>query len=131
LTATKALVVDDDAMNRELLRRMLVRMGWQVDDAKDGRAAIEAAAGTRYDVVFVDLLMPGLDGLGAARCLRDAYALEGHCPCLIAVTGSLCGIDESAVFDCVLPKPFVLDELTAAIEAASLSRAVRVREART
>jgi len=117
-----ALVVDDDAMNRELLRRMLGRLGFSVDDAKDGRAAVGACAAKRYDVVMLDLLMPDINGAEAARIIRSAYAGQGHDPCVIAVTGSLCDGDEASVFDGVLPKPFVMEELSASITAGLASR---------
>lgn len=117
-----ALVVDDDPMNRELLRRMLVRLGFSVDDAEDGRQAIEACGALRYDLVLLDLLMPGLNGAVVAGAIRSAYAERGHAPCVLAVTGSLCDGDEAAVFDGVLPKPFVLEELSASIADGLASR---------
>ena len=117
-----ALVVDDDLLNRELLRRMLVRLGWRVDEAKNGRAAITYCGEARYDIVFVDVLMPGMDGLATARAIRELYSDAGYQPCLLAVTGSSCDTAAAAVFDGVLSKPFVLGELSSAIHDAPLSR---------
>jgi len=118
----RALVVDDDAMNRELLRRMLVRLGWRVDDARDGRAALASCAEARYELILVDQMMPGLDGLTLARFIVDAYAKDGHRPCLLAVTGMLLEDGDRDVFDGVLAKPFVMEDLDSAIKAAALSR---------
>jgi len=122
-----ALVVDDDSLNRELLRRMLVRLGWQVDEARNGRAAIACCGKARYDMVFVDVLMPGMDGLATARAIRQLYAAAGYLPCLLAVTGSFCDTAAAAVFDGVLSKPFVLEELSSSIHDAPLSRDKRQR----
>lgn len=116
-----ALVVDDDLLNRELLRRMLVRMGWRVDEAKNGRAAITCCGEARYDLVFIDVLMPGMDGLETARAIRDLYSEAGYQPCLLAVTGTFCDVEDAKVFDGVLSKPFVLEELSSAIQNAPIS----------
>lgn len=113
-----ALVVDDDLLNRELLRRMLVRMGWRVDEARNGRTAIASCGEARYDMVFVDVLMPGMDGFATARAIRELYSGAGYQPCLLAVTGSFCDTAAAAVFDGVLSKPFVLEELSSAIQDA-------------
>jgi len=117
-----ALVVDDDALNRELLRRMLVRLGWRVTEAKNGRAALVCCGEAQYDMVFVDLLMPGIDGLTTVRAIRGLYSEAGFQPCLLAVTGSFCDAAAAEQFDGVLPKPFVIEELASAIHAAPLSR---------
>lgn len=117
-----ALVVDDDALNRELLRRMLVRLGWRVDEAKNGRTAILCCGEAQYDMVFIDVLMPGMDGLETARAIRELYSEAGFRPCLLSVTGSFCDAAAESVFDGVLPKPFVMEELSAAIFNAPLTR---------
>ncbi len=117
-----ALVVDDDALNRELLRRMLARLGWQVDEARSGRSAIASCGKARYDMVFVDVLMPGLDGLATTRAIRNLYSQAGFLPCILAVTGSFCDTATAELFDGVLSKPFVLEELSASISAAPQSR---------
>ena len=115
-----ALVVDDDAMNRELLRRMLERLGWRVTDAQSGRAAIEACAASSFGLVLLDYVMPGLNGFDTAAGIRDVYAANGFHPCLIAVTGSdLLADDKLSVFDGFLQKPFILDELADCIAACS------------
>ncbi|PKL08525.1 MAG: hypothetical protein CVV51_08480 [Spirochaetae bacterium HGW-Spirochaetae-7] len=115
----RALVVDDDSMNRELLRRMLVRLGWSVDDASDGRAAQASCEHASYDLVLVDLMMPGIDGMATAGAIRAATkeAASGG-PCLIAASGSERRDDHDAVFDGFLGKPFILSELASCIEAA-------------
>jgi CheY-like chemotaxis protein len=65
------LVVDDDPAIRELLSDVLNAAGWAVAEAADGEAALVALARARPDVVLTDVWMPGLDGPGLLRRLRD------------------------------------------------------------
>jgi CheY-like chemotaxis protein len=68
----RVLIVDDDAGNRRLLTRILEHLGHESDTAADGAEAIALAAAAHYDLVLVDLQMPGVDGFEAARRLRTA-----------------------------------------------------------
>jgi CheY-like chemotaxis protein len=65
-----ALVVEDDPATREMLRRMLQREGWTVDEAANGRIGLERVARTAPDLILLDLMMPELDGFGFAERLR-------------------------------------------------------------
>ena len=58
----RLLVVDDDASVREMLSRVLIGEGYSVSAAADGRAALEAAAATKFDLVLLDLNLPGENG---------------------------------------------------------------------
>ena len=69
--------------------------------------------------------MPDVNGAEAARAIRAFYAERGRAPCVIAVTGSVCEGEAAAVFDSVLPKPFVLEELSASIVEGLASRGMR------
>lgn len=113
----RALVVDDDALNRELAERMLSSMGWSVDQALDGVAALEASTLTDYDLVLLDLRMPRMGGRAAALAIRESYRRRGRPVSIVASTGS----DEfedamEGVFDAVLLKPFVKAELVAILD---------------
>ena len=68
-TGLRILVVEDDETNQLIVRRMLEKMGQQVDVLSDGQQAVECAK--RYDLIFMDMQMPVLDGLAATRILRD------------------------------------------------------------
>ena len=71
LPGRRALVVDDNATNREILRRQLTAWGMQVEEHADGAAALAAVdAGSTPDVVLLDMHMPGMDGVELARGLR-------------------------------------------------------------
>ncbi len=115
-----ALVVDDDAMNRELLLRMLTAKGWSVHDVQNGRRAIEECSRFRYDLVLVDYFMPGMNGAETAKAIRDGYAVQNHKIVIIVVTGSdSLNADDCSVFDAILAKPYTSDELLACILAAT------------
>ncbi len=65
------LVVDDDADTRDRLRTMLTRDGWAAAVAADGHAALQQVAEARPAVILLDLMMPGMDGFGVLKKLRD------------------------------------------------------------
>jgi len=66
----RALVVDDEPSLGELIQMALRYEGWQVETATDGASALAKARGFRPDVVVLDIMMPGLDGLEVLRRLR-------------------------------------------------------------
>ena len=61
-TERRALVVDDKAENREVLRRALEQEGWQVSEAENGRVALERVAEQAPSLILLDLMMPVMDG---------------------------------------------------------------------
>ncbi len=116
-----ALIVDDDAPNRDLLGRMLSRLGWLSDSASCCAEACDACRRARYDYVLLDICMPGTDGYACAKAILAVYAQEeratgspAHTPVFIAVSGAdgLSG-DDRSVFSRFLQKPYGLSELKA------------------
>ena len=69
--AARVLVVDDDENVAEVLSRYLEREGYVVDTAADGNSALEQALRTLPDLVLLDLMLPGMDGLEVCRRLRE------------------------------------------------------------
>jgi putative two-component system response regulator len=84
-TAIRVLVVDDEALNRRLLRRHLNHAGMDTEEARDGREALDILLerGESFDVVVLDLLMPRMGGLETLRLLRLDPRF-GHLPILVA-----------------------------------------------
>lgn len=109
----QVLLADDDLIAREALLEMLTDVGLQVDVADDGQAAVEQVARRAYDLVLLDLRMPRLDGLDAARTIRGLPGRSGT-P-LVAVTANTFDEDRKACKDAgmddFLPKPVAVEAL--------------------
>lgn len=73
----RLLLVEDNEVNRMVVKLMLAGEGFDVVEAGDGRAALDALAGARFDIVLMDVSMPVLDGLEATRRLRSIEARTG------------------------------------------------------
>src|SRR6185437_8097164 len=67
------LVVDDDELNRDMLSRRLERKGYQVAVSEDGPTALALVAGRAFDLVLLDVMMPGISGLEVLRILRERH----------------------------------------------------------
>ncbi len=70
----RLLVVDDNEMNRDLLSRRLSRRGHSVELAEDGQKAIDLIASEPFDVVLLDIMMPGIDGMEVLRIVRETHS---------------------------------------------------------
>jgi two-component system response regulator MprA len=110
------LVIEDERQIADLLRRGLLYEGYAVEVASDGEAGLAAARDRPPDLILLDLMLPGIDGLTVCRRLRAA----GDVPILIltakdAVADRVAGLDAGA--DDYLAKPFSFDELLARIRA--------------
>ncbi|MGP8246822.1 MAG: ATP-binding protein [Bryobacteraceae bacterium] len=81
---SRVLVVEDNAVNQTLLRRMVERRGCHVEVAGDGAEAVRMALSTAYDLILMDCQMPEMDGFEATRALRSS--LGDRTPPVIAVT---------------------------------------------
>ncbi len=115
------LVVDDDARIRDLLKRFLTRNGYLVTVARDAAHASRLLASLAFDMLIVDVMMPGEDGFSLTRRLRD----EIEVPILLLTARGdtndrIAGLEAGA--DDYLPKPFEPRELLLRI-AAILRRA--------
>jgi two-component system OmpR family response regulator len=110
------LVVDDDREIRDLLSRFLAKHGFRVTTSKDGREARRILANARIDLVILDVMMPGEDGLTVCRELRA----KSRTPIIMLTamgedTDRIVGLEMGA--DDYLPKPFNPRELLARIKA--------------
>jgi PAS domain S-box-containing protein len=105
---TRLLLVEDDQVNREVARELLHSMaGLQVDLAEDGVQAVEMAGAGHYDLILMDLLMPGMDGIEATRHIRALPGCE-QTP-ILALTANAFGEDRerclAAGMNDHIPKP--------------------------
>ncbi|QYJ78220.1 MHYT domain-containing protein [Shewanella acanthi] len=111
------LIVDDIQQNIDLLNLWLTRQGHSVITARDGQQALVRMANSQIDVTLMDLQMPIMDGLSAAKARRKQEVLEGlpHMP-IIALTASVLEQDKSAAqeagMDGFANKPVDFDLLT-------------------
>jgi two-component system response regulator MprA len=113
----RVLLADDDRAIRESLVRALDLEGYHVTEVTDGVSALATARREAFDVLILDVMMPGVDGLGVCRVLRA----EGDQTPILMLTARVetpdrvAGLDAGA--DDYLPKPFELDELLARLRA--------------
>ncbi len=124
---TRILAVDDDPEIRGLLKRGLSYEGYAVDVAGDGAEALAQAREREPDLVILDIMMPGIDGIEVSKRLRQA----GDVPILMltakgTVADRVAGLESGA--DDYLVKPFAFDELLARVRALLRRRQPREGE---
>ena len=124
----RALVVDDAAENRMLVSALLIQQGFQVDQAADGEAAVQAAEQTRPDLIVLDIGLPDIDGVEVCRRVRsfsDAHVLmlTAQDTELDKVVGFEAGADD------YVTKPFSVAELVGRVKAV-LRRVTRTPQSR-
>jgi DNA-binding response OmpR family regulator len=120
VSSMRILVVDDEVDLAEAVARGLRREGYAVDIANDGTSALEKAELVPYDLVCLDVTMPGIDGLEVCERLRENPP-DGEAPRVLMLTARdsiedrIDGLDQGA--DDYLVKPFAFGELTARIRS--------------
>ncbi|MFB9371480.1 response regulator transcription factor [Kitasatospora sp. NPDC001664] len=115
----RILVVDDDPTVAEVVTGYLLRAGFQVDRAADGPSALAAAAAHRPDLVVLDLMLPGIDGLEVCRRLRERPDGAGLPVVMLTAKGDeadrVLGLELGA--DDYVTKPFSPRELTLRVQS--------------
>ena len=113
---TKVLIIEDEDRIRQFLQRGLSYEGYRVDTAADGQTGLDMARDNPPDLVLLDLMLPGMDGIEVCRRLRAVSEV----PILMltakeTIEDRVTGLDAGA--DDYLVKPFAFDELMARIRA--------------
>ena len=115
------LLVEDNESNRHVVALMLDELGLHADQAAGGYEAIDRAGRRRYDVILMDVQMPDIDGLEAARRIR-AHEHDRHAT-IIALTANVLESDEArcraAGMDGYLQKPLTLETLSFALRSVA------------
>jgi CheY-like chemotaxis protein len=113
-TQLKILVVDDDVLSQRMMRVLLTREGHQVDTVSNGPEALEAVKLQKYDIIFMDLQMPMMDGIQASRSIREWENGTQH-TFIVALTASYLPEKGQTLFeagiDNYISKPFELEHI--------------------
>jgi len=120
----RILVVDDNEVNRTVAADLLEHRGYSVVTAEDGLAAVAAARATRFDLILLDMRMPGMDGIETAVAIHAAL---GSPPPMLLLTATLIPEDEprwrrAGLRDCLV-KPFRVEQIVPYLTAAPPSAA--------
>ena len=115
----KVLLAEDNVVNQKLALIVLRRLGCEVTVVADGRAARDAALGTKFDVVFMDCQMPEMDGYEASRAIRAAES--GRRTPIVALTANAMADDRQKCMDAGmddhLTKPLDIERLREFLDA--------------
>jgi len=119
-TAVKALVVDDVLINRTVAEGLLKIYGIQVHKCESGEDAVEAVQTEEYDLVFMDHMMPGMDGVETTAAIRNLKGERFQKLPIVALTANaISGMEEMFLkngFDDYLSKPIDLQRLNAVLK---------------
>jgi len=127
LDGIRVLVVEDNPTNRLIATKLLENLGANVETADDGYAGVDAAARGGFDLILMDIQMPGIDGVEAARRIRALGGLAAATP-IVALTANVLAHQRQAYLDAgmdgVVGKPIAPGLLLAEIAQAAANRDV-------
>lgn len=126
----RVLYAEDSTSSRIVTTAMLKRLGFVVDAVEDGELALQLAKINDYDLILLDIEMPVMDGVTAARCIRTEAKRQSKTP-ILALSAFLADSTEITVwrdaFDSALPKPANRNELMSAMNRAIAARAPEIK----
>jgi len=128
----RVLFVEDNEINRRVMSAMLSAGAFTMDEAADGEAGLRMIEARDYDVVLMDLRMPGMDGLTALRHIRARPDAKADVPVIVVTADAGPRIEadcREAGADGLVLKPISMSALFDAIGAAAVSRAPRALSA--
>jgi CheY-like chemotaxis protein len=112
------LFVEDDAMNRRVVKDMLSVVGANMDEAADAETGLQMIEDGDYNIVLMDLRMPGMDGLAAIRRLRIRSDKKARIPVIVVTADTAADLREQCIAagaDDVILKPVAMGLLLKAI----------------
>lgn len=116
----RLLIAEDNPVNQKVALLIVGKLGFRADVAVNGREVIEALQREPYDIIMMDVQMPDMDGLTAAREIRRLTANGANSPWIIAVTANAMPSDREACLaagmDDYISKPIISDQLAAALD---------------
>ena len=122
----RILLADDNAVNQKVGLLMLARLGYKADLAANGLQVLRAADANNYDLIFMDIQMPEMDGDEAARALRTKFG--ENCPFLVALTANAMEGDREKYlglgFNGYLSKPLGAEALQSLLQAVPVAGSV-------
>lgn len=116
----RILLVDDNPLNQKLLRLTLARYGFNIELADNGEQAIELYLNNKYDLVLMDVMMPGMDGIETTQRIREIEVESGNRTFIFSLSANTMDSDRKRCLesgmDEYLVKPFNVDDFLRAIE---------------
>jgi len=114
----KILLAEDNNINQAIAKKLFQKLGYNIDLAKDGIEAVKAVNDESYDMVFMDMQMPNMDGVTATATIIKEHP-ENH-PYIVAMTANVLPQDKQRCFDAgmvdFVGKPVKIDHIIRAIE---------------
>jgi signal transduction histidine kinase/CheY-like chemotaxis protein len=118
-SSLRILLAEDNLVNQKVALRMLNRLGYEADVVDNGAQALQALQAAEYDIIFMDVQMPEMDGLEATRRIRQDDSIPNR-PYIIAMTAAAMQLDKEkcleAGMDDFVPKPARLEDLAQALQ---------------
>jgi two-component system, sensor histidine kinase len=115
----KILLVEDNLINQKVTIRLLKRFGYTIDVTENGLEAIEAVKKKQYNIIFMDIQMPEMDGFEATKQILQMFPKD-KCPRIIAMTAAVMKGDKEKCLDAgmvdYIPKPVLPEAVQSAIE---------------
>ncbi len=131
LTGVRVLVVEDNPTNRMIVTKLLENLGAAVETAADGYAGVDAATRGGFDIILMDIQMPGIDGVEATRRIRTDGGASAATP-IVALTANVLAHQRQAYLDAgmdgVVGKPIAPGALLAEIALAAANRDTLARQ---
>ena len=95
----RILLAEDNLINQKVARQILLKLGYDIDIVADGVEALKAVKMVPYDLVFMDMQMPHMDGLEATREIRNSLQADQYSPIIIAMTANASNEDRLRCLD--------------------------------